>query len=178
MAVSRLREFLSTSSLCVLDDDNIGVSGTVADVAGFTRIYPLLLSVPCIGAALKALPQQLELVAQCGASTTNKLQMFLLIRIPEMTTGDVTSVGRGAFEDLNRTSTTNKVTHCLTIIVSCFPWLEPSFNFWVSLSSFLCFFKIFWCLLLIPLLMYFVRISELNNASITSRSVSCLVGYL
>ncbi|KAM1320394.1 hypothetical protein ACFX14_005439 [Malus domestica] len=109
MAVSRLREFLSTSSLCVLDDANIGVSGTVADVAGFTRIYPLLLSVPCIGAALKALPQQLELVAQCGASTTNKLQMFLLIRIPEMTTGDVTSVGRGAFEDLNRTSTTNKV---------------------------------------------------------------------
>ncbi|KAM1662644.1 hypothetical protein ACFX2K_005373 [Malus domestica] len=116
MAVSRLREFLSTSSLCVLvlDDADVGVSGTVADVAreaDFTRIYPLLLSVPCIGAALKALPQQLELVAQCRTSTTNKLQMFLLIRIPEITTGDVPSAGRDAFEDLDRTSTstTNKV---------------------------------------------------------------------
>lgn len=43
MAVSRLREFLSTSSLCVLvlDDADVGGSGTVADVAreaDFTRV--------------------------------------------------------------------------------------------------------------------------------------------
>ncbi|TQD86686.1 hypothetical protein C1H46_027709 [Malus baccata] len=47
MAVSRLREFLSTSSLCVLVLDNVdvGVSSTVADVAGFTRVN--IRFIPC-----------------------------------------------------------------------------------------------------------------------------------